>query len=951
MQKITNHVFLSGQGTNGIQHLLVMTSIVLLAACGGGGGGGADKSGDAGAPLATNNLAPEVIPTDALKTALNSGDATALNDPLHVAQYANYLWSKHFNEQTDRLKSIMGDKVTEYIPGKSSAMIGPENIKYSQPLLVGDQGYTLASISVTEGGRGVAYGADLLRGINDGVMTSYASSFQRVLSWLVNNDANKALPAKPKMVFAGNYDTNMNLAGFKKIGITPEVVKCDFLTETACLKGIQLLVLGGKWADGTDGLDQRVRHAMAAGVPILYLHNPAWWEDDRQEQVLRGLDLRFANYGGNNWVNEKISAGVSADAAVKQAFAKFDAVRTLINDIAANKFEMNFDWSQCENREKCNDVPGLNKQLIEPLNLLKDSVDTYTKKGLNLFEQSDTELLRPLVLWADMVRKQRVFPLDKTKGPVEHKKSVIADHLVPYIRPVAITNPDLGRFMRPVTQSIPVSAVAEDVEVNIIGNKGFTAIGRLGVPGKTFTIELLEGGSANLSLFMNVQHPDSTKYWGGGIAEGKAPYTRPKHLSTPRMPLKVGKPLTIASPYGGLMQLEYTDATPNQVVKLRIKGAGKHPFLDITGGKFDSAAFAAALKLGIHDWVEVKAPNFEVHAKIELFTEDLVKVYKNDIDKFIQEIKLYLVDDVEEFAGYSIPGKSLPANVQTICTKYGWDCTSNKLHSRSGSGFIQHANVDVNSRAGDGTAGNPYDQNFPFSPRGWGESHEIGHTLQPQHFKIYGGSSTEVSNNIFPLHRNWRLYVEGKEKTPGARLPYEAVFEKIKAAQAEANKVEGANQRIWAEGGDLFERLVFYVQWVHYFSELKASLGGTEAEKEARGWGTYTMLYLHQRWFDAQTDATWAANREKLGFGTYAKKPEVNGNDHMLIMLSLLSERDQRPTFDLWGITYSKEAIAQVNAFKFQQQPAFLYVNTEGSAYSNAKKVDLSAAVWAWPLK
>ena len=905
--------------------------------------GGSINSGTP--PAVTNAPAASIPPTDnALQIALKTGDASALTDIQNIAEYTNNIWSEFFQEKNDRIKSILGDRAPEYIPGKASSMFDPLNWKFAQPLIVGDQGYSLAAISLSEGGRGVAYGLKLLLEIGKGSHASYIPSFRRVLSWLVAGDANKPLPSTMKVVFGGGLDAKAYMLGFKTAGVTAEELICDFSASNTCLKDAHLLVLGGDWPEGTTGLEARIRNIMASGIPVMYLHTNQWWNTPIQSELLKGMELRFGGIGGgNNWIDDRVSAGRSAEANRQKIFASFDAVRTLVNDITANKFAMNYDWSKCRQpRQDCDDVPGLRAELINPLQQLKEMIDGYTEKGENLFTQPNTELLRPLVLWADLVRKNRVFPYDKEKTPAEHKKSLISDYFVPYIRPTAVTNPDLGKFMRPAAQSIPVSLQAEDISIKITGTKGFTTIGRLGIPGKTFTIELIEGNNAAFSLFLNTQHPNSTKYWGD--------YNRPKHLRTPPMPLRLNTPLTVASPYGGTMQLQYDKATIGQIVKLRIKGVAQHPYLDLTQDKIDIAAFKAGLDSGIHDWVEVKTQNFEIHSKLEKVTPELKDEYKNDVEKFINEVKLYLVDDIEELAGFYSPTRPLSDNVKAVCDKYTWDCTNKTLHSRSANGFIQHANVDVNSRAGDGTAGNPYDQSFNFSPRGWGESHEIGHTIQPSLLEV--SEADEVSNNIFPLHKQWRLFKEGKRAAGGGKSQknYSNALEILRLAQSDANPSAGAFKRMWQDG-DNFDRLIFYSNWVHYFTVLHGKADDTDRQKEARGWDIYTLLYLHQRLFDAQDQTTWLANRDKLGYSTYAVKPKVTGDDNLLIMLSKLSGRDQRPTFKLWGIKYSEAASAQVASFQLIEEPKFLYANTTDAPWINAKKIDLSgaAANWKWP--
>jgi immunomodulating metalloprotease len=148
---------------------------------------------------------------------------------------------------------------------------------------------------------------------------------------------------------------------------------------------------------------------------------------------------------------------------------------------------------------------------------------------------------------------------------------------------------------------------------------------------------------------------------------------------------------------------------------------------------------------------------------------------------------------------------------------------------------------------------------------------------------------------------------------------------------------------------DAQTRYVFYTSWMLYFMDLHRAKGGTPAEIESRGWTLYKLLYLQERTFNFLTDETWTANRAKIGYSTYAKKPELNGNDNMLIAISFLTGKDHRPTFNAWGIQTSAAAQAQVQAFGFEKQTPFFYA--ELGHYINAKRVDLvgDPSGWVWP--
>jgi len=51
----------------------------------------------------------------------------------------------------------------------------------------------------------------------------------------------------------------------------------------------------------------------------------------------------------------------------------------------------------------------------------------------------------------------------------------------------------------------------------------------------------------------------------------------------------------------------------------------------------------------------------------------------------------------------------------------------------------------------------------------------------------------------------------------------------------------------------------------------------------------------------------------------------MNGNDFLLIASSFIIGRDMRPMFDLWGVTYSAAASAQVAAYGYTPSAKLLF--------------------------
>lgn len=394
--------------------------------------------------------------------------------------------------------------------------------------------------------------------------------------------------------------------------------------------------------------------------------------------------------------------------------------------------------------------------------------------------------------------------------------------------------------------------------------------------------------------------------------------------------------------YGGTLQLVFNNATPQQVVQLRIRGVAKHPFLDQSIGDGDVPGFVKAVNDAKFDFIEIKLPGIELHSRADMTKASIDHpMYGGKVEKYVSDMKTLLFEDAYQLAGFPIAGKNLTAHVQAKCLALNWDCTSSDIHKLPNT---QHINSDTYAACGQACSGNPFDLQFGANPRGLPESHELGHNLQKEMHKVYGDKSTEVSNNLFPIHKTWRMYEEGIDTNPEVTKQYKTAFDQIQAASTDADPIAAAMKIIWGDSSyaaNSGARTIFYLQWVHYWAQRQASM--------ATGWDIYTLLYLHQRQFESTAASDWVANRQKLGYSIYVNKPNPTGQDNLLIALSKITERDQRATFDLWGIQYSAEADAQVAAFGFASEPAFFYANDRIRDQSGVRKIDMTAKNPVWP--
>lgn len=893
----------------------------------------------AGFCLAGTLSAQAATQEEILDAALVSGDSSQLTDSHLVALRLQQQVERIRQTRTQLLDGLYQNLSQAYDPGASSQWIVPANPDNTLPFLIGDKGRVLASLSLEAGGRGLAYGTNVLTQLS-GANAAHAPLLKRAVQWLVNGDPGAAT-AKDFKVSVVGVDKTATLNGLKSAGLQPADAACNALTDASCASASKLLVLGN--GASAASLSATVRARLQAGLPILFVHTNGWNQSSTGQQILSGLGLQEGPYGGNYWDKDAVPSSRTRARSVELGGA-YGQDPALVQQIVDGSWRTDYDWSKCTSyvgRTTCDDVPGLS-DFSKRVDVLKGALDAYNQKAQNLFALPGTTSLRLWLLWADAVRQNIRYPMDKAADTARFQETFVADAIVGYVREAGAAQKELGSYAGQRQQSMPVSGSEETLTLTLPSAQGFTAIGRMAAPGKRLSIRIEDAGQASLAVGLNTQRIGSTRLWN------TRQYDRPRFLKSPDIKLQANQSVALVSPYGGLLQLVYSGATPGQTVTVKVTGAASQPFLDIQPGEDSSQAiadFIQALDADKADWLEIRSGSVEVHAKVEKVRGSIDKDYGGDVQRFIRELNEVFIDDAYTLAGFAIPNQAKTPAIQQECAVRGWDCDSETLHKLPGT---QHINVDQYAQCGGGCSGNPYDQTWGLNPRGWGESHELGHNLQVNRLKVYGGRSGEISNQIFPLHKDWRVLREFGQNLDDTRVNYRNAYNLIVAGRTEADPLAGVYKRLWEDPGTYAlngERMAFYTQWVHYWADLK--------NDPLQGWDIWTLLYLHQRQVDK---SDWDANKAALGYGTYAQRPgnsgdasSTDGNDNLLLGLSWLTQRDQRPTFALWGIRTSAAAQAQVAAYGFAEQPAFFYANNRTNEYSTVKLLDMSQGSPAWP--
>lgn len=389
-----------------------------------------------------------------LDAALVSGDSSQLTDSHLVALRLQQQVERIRQTRTQLLDGLYQNLSQAYDPGAASMWVLPANPDNTLPFLIGDKGRVLASLSLEAGGRGLAYGTNVLTQLS-GANAAHAPLLKRAVQWLVNGDPGAAT-AKDFKVSVVGVDKTATLNGLKSAGLQPADAACNALTDASCASASKLLVLGN--GASAASLSATVRARLQAGLPILFVHTNGWNQSSTGQQILSGLGLQEGPYGGNYWDKDAVPSSRTRARSVELGGA-YGQDPALVQQIVDGSWRTDYDWSKCTSyvgRTTCDDVPGLS-DFSKRVDVLKGALDAYNQKAQNLFALPGTTSLRLWLLWADAVRQNIRYPMDKAADTARFQETFVADAIVGYVREAGAAQKELGSYAGQRQQSMPVS--------------------------------------------------------------------------------------------------------------------------------------------------------------------------------------------------------------------------------------------------------------------------------------------------------------------------------------------------------------------------------------------------------------------------------------------------------------------------------------------------------------
>lgn len=867
----------------------------------------------------------------AVEMAVRTGDASYVSDAAPILNEARLALDAAAGTWGGILRDIYGDGPITYVPTIWSQHVRANSLEENTTLVLGSaDGQSLAAIGRSGETRYAAFGVELLSSFANGANSDFEDAFARTVSWTLNGEAG-SLPAGASVAVIGMGGGQDNaLAWVDGRGWDGEA--CSMEEVSGCLSGRDLLIVGAAGGDANvSAFLPAFEDAVDVGTAVLFLHTETWGASAFGAAALGALDLSYGDYGGNYWSDDLADWG-SVDDMLADGGA-IAALGELVDHLLAGDYD--FDWSQCTEyvgQWNCAEVPGFREGFLDGANTVRAALGGLDRRALRLFDEEGRRIWKLMALLGDVYRRSIAYPMDKETTPVmEFMEAYFSDHSVVYGRDLQDLQEDMGSFSDGAEQG-EEPAATEVTDVSVSRHGGFTAIGAYALPGQVVTIERTDGEELSAWVAVNTQRTGSTREFGGNS------YDRPKFLQSPTIPLVPGVPVSFVSPYGGTLQLHVSGSQADRTLSVRVEGAGRH---EVYALGEDAAAYAEALQGSPFPFTEIRNPYVQVHSLSSMML-DSIAAYEGDLDLFFSDLEQYMIQDTYNLAGFVGEGLEQSGTVLAFCGELGWDCTDPAVHGKPA---LQHINVDAYAQCGAGCSGNPYDQAWPLGPLGWGETHEIGHNLQRSRIRIYGGRSSEVSNQLFPLHKHQSWAADTGESLSPDRSNYRYVFDTLQAATQTSDPTQAIYEAIWEADGTYDnngDRMNFYLQLVHRSEDV------TWLDS---GWDIYTMMYLQDRIMQKALadEDSWDAAKEDLGFSTYADRPDMDGNDFMLLASSWLTERDQRSFFDMFGVTWSSEADAQLDSYGIPEEPRTFWANEDTNTPPTADSVLIDGSS-TWPL-
>lgn len=885
--------------------------LLSLTAC-GGENTPSPSSGNPSVPQPDSGLPPAITqPDDPIANAVKHGDPRLLPASSTVLEQriADLIDAEQAALSTTHDR-IFANQAIDYDPSRNSRLFSFQSLTSAKALITGNQGNTLATLSDQHARRSVAFGSNILRDLDAGGNTAFASAMKSITDWLLapaSQTENETLNVAFMLISASQYQQSKNwLAG--------RYPKADFrlCTDEAqlaeCLSAAQLVVTGSSGTFSDSAVQAALNSVAARKQSLLYVHTNSWNATPLTNLVLSYFGVRTEAVGGaGNYFSQDRARWTSA-AEMRAETGHLTGIKALTTHLQHDSFS--FSVADCEDdNQSCSNLPAFSREFLAPAESLRRSVAALDATATDIFAlPGQFTLEKHLILLADKYREGVQFPMSKsTTSTLTFLKSYFADHLVYNSRRFNPAQPDLGNFSR--TDFSHVTPTEKTVTLS--SRQPWRAAGVYALPGQTFTVTRTDHQDAvAASVFINTQRPASTKPMA--VNDG---YQRPKYLQSHHLAIKAGQTLTITSPYGGPIQIGFSDL--GTAMTFTFRQVGLHPYWQ--PGNND-AAFIAAVNTNAFDWAEVATEHFEIHSRNSRMQTTLSDNSRWDTPGEMADfITTYHHSALRSLAGYQGEHIAPISEVQAFANQHNlntpvWD-------------QVQHMNADQPT-CGYGCSGNPYDAGWAFGVLSHGDLHEVGHNVESGRFK-FNGFEGHATTNFYSYYPKSLAAVNEPGYDPQCQsLPFDVMLTDLRQSQLTSDPAAYMAARLgssWSQGVALVIQMMMHAQ---------------DKGKLANGWHLIARLHLLDKAFaEADNDeASWEAKKAALGFSTYTLEDTKNmdNNDWLLIAASYATGLDYRPYLDLMGLRYSSKANTQLSAFGYAAVDKAFFNPTSNRAYCDS---------------
>jgi hypothetical protein len=174
-------------------------------------------------------------------------------------------------------------------------------------------------------------------------------------------------------------------------------------------------------------------------------------------------------------------------------------------------------------------------------------------------------------------------------------------------------------------------------------------------------------------------------------------------------------------------------------------------------------------------------------------------------------------------------------------------------------------------------------------------------------------------------------------------LDFKGLYELLQQSrsQADANAFMAAqDQSSWSWGARVYIQMMMAAQQQGVLQD---------------GWHLLGRLHLIEREFNrlAASPELWDKQKATIGFEQYShdEAQSISNNDWLLVAISYVLQRDMRQYLDMWGLSFSDKAKAQVASGNYALMPMNYFV-TSNTGYCTSEFATQMITVdgtTAWP--